>query len=268
MTAKPDLPTVISIAVVAHSLSTLIHEGVGHGGACLAVGCHPQLLTSMQFLGDESGLSPIAGKLISAGGSFANLAAAGIAARLLRRQDNHMRSAWFFLWLFTTLNLLAATGYLLYSGIGDIGDWADVIHGLQPVWFWRVLLAVTGAATYWLATRWSMRRLGERLPEPSRRVGEASRYSVVSYLVGGALAISAGLFDPGGKMLIVISGAAVSLGGGSALAWGPQLLHDPSFAVPAKPRLVVARDGRWIVAAILSATFFLFVLGPGIRFSR
>jgi hypothetical protein len=41
-------------------------------------------------------------------------------------------STWrFFVWLLATLNLLTAFGYLLYSGIGGIGDWTNVIDGVE-----------------------------------------------------------------------------------------------------------------------------------------
>jgi hypothetical protein len=71
--AIPDWLTVACIAVVTHVFSVSIHEAVGHGGACIAVGCTPQLLTTMQFQGDEQSLTRVAVDAISAGGSVANL---------------------------------------------------------------------------------------------------------------------------------------------------------------------------------------------------
>lgn len=44
----------------------------------------------------------------------------------------------YFLWLLMTINLLQAGGYILFSGLGNIGDWAYVIHDLEPVWLWRL----------------------------------------------------------------------------------------------------------------------------------
>ena len=65
----PDVLTVVSVAVVAYALSNVAHEGFGHGGACLLVGCSPHLLTSMQFDGDSAQLPEAAARLIAAGGS-------------------------------------------------------------------------------------------------------------------------------------------------------------------------------------------------------
>ena len=33
-----DRMTVVAIAIVAYALANLIHEGLGHGGTCIAVG--------------------------------------------------------------------------------------------------------------------------------------------------------------------------------------------------------------------------------------
>src|SRR5579872_2162589 len=158
--AKPDWLTVSAIAVVAHALSVSIHEALGHGGACVAVGCTPRLLTTMQFQGDEHSLSKTAVDAVSAGGSVANLAAAAIAILLLSRHRGPARTGWFFLWLFATVNLLAAAGYPLYSGLANIGDWANIVQGRTPVWLWHLVLAAIGALSYWFATRWAMDRLG------------------------------------------------------------------------------------------------------------
>jgi hypothetical protein len=162
--------------------------------------------------------------------------------------------------------LMLASGYLLYSGVADIGDWSVIIRGWSPGWFWRVTLALIGGATYWLTVKWAMRTLGSRLGED--RVREANSLSLVSFITGGALSIVAGLFDPGGLILVLISGAAASLGGTSGLAWGPQLLHDPAFAPRRGGALEVRRSWPVIAAAVAVAAMFILVLGPGVKLSR
>jgi hypothetical protein len=262
--AKPDWLTVAAIAVVTHALSSSIHEAIGHGGTCIAVGCTPRLLTTMQFQGDEHSLPKLAVDAISAGGSVVNLVTAAIAILLLRRLRRPARTGWFFLWLFATVNLLAAAGYPLYSGFANIGDWANIVRGLKPAWLWRLVLAAIGALSYWFATRWAMDRLGRRLWGTGSRVPAAYRYTLVSYIAMVALAIVGGMFEPGGAFLVLISAAAASLGGASALAWGPQLLQDPHLGEPPEEPLQVLRDVRWIVAAALVALAFVAVLGPGL----
>jgi hypothetical protein len=43
-----------------------------------------------------------------------------------------------------TFNLFEAGGYFLFSGIGNIGDWAAVVAGWRPAWAWRVALVALG----------------------------------------------------------------------------------------------------------------------------
>ena len=262
--ARPDWLTVAAIAVVTHALSASIHEALGHGGTCVAVGCTPRLLTTMQFQGDEQSLPKLAIDAISAGGSVANLVAAAIGMLLLRRHRGPAHAGWFFLWLFATVNLLAATGYPLYSGLANIGDWANIVRSLKPAWLWHVVLAGIGAVSYWFATRWAMDRLGRRLWGTGSRVPAAYSYTLVSYIAMSAFAIVAGMFEPNARFLVLISAAAASLGGASALAWGPQLLQDPHLGEPPEEPLQIRRDTRWIITAALVSLAFVAVLGPGL----
>ena len=266
MKPPTDWLTVIAVAVVTHAVAvSMVHEGLGHGGACLLAGCRPQLLTTMQFQGDERTVSGMGTRFIAAGGTLANLVAAAIAVGFLRRRRERANAKEFFLWLFATVNLLQAAGYFLYSGLSNIGDWASVVRGLTPIWFWRGTLLLLGAYGYWIATRWAMGQLGQRLrTSGAARVAEASRYTFIAYAVGGLLSLLAGLFEPGGALIVLISGVAASLGGTSALAWGPQLLRDPHLGEPAALSLRVTRDWRWIVAGAITAVVFVFVLGRGV----
>jgi hypothetical protein len=267
MTVPLDWLTVIAVAAVAHAAATVAHEGLGHGGACLLVGCRPQLLTTMQFRGDETTVSSAGVKLIAAGGTLANFAAAAIGAALLRRRWERANAGAFFLWLFTTINLLQATGYFVYSGLTNIGDWGEVVHGFTPFWIWHGGLLVVGAGGYWLATRWTMGELGRRLRTSGpARVADANRYTLTAYAVGGVLSLLSGVFEPGGALIVLISGVAASLGGTSALAWGPQQLRDTRLGERKEPPLRVARDWRWIVAGAVAAILLVFVLGHGITF--
>ena len=264
---KPDLLTLACIAIIAYALAALLHEGVGHGGACLLTGCQPHLLTSMSFDGDASQLSRNATRLIAAGGSLVNLLTACIGFGVLRRLSTSRPAGWFFCWLLATISLLQATGYLLFSGLGGVGDWADVVSGLPGGQYWRVLLAVVGGICYWLAVRYSMQWLAAHLsssqPGHSR---EAYGYLMPAYFTGGALGIIAGLLDPNAGAILLISGMAASLGGTSGLLWGPQLMRDPAFAAAGTPLAPLRRHWSWVVAGALVAAAHVLLLGPGLRF--
>ncbi len=55
----------------------------------------------------------------------------------------------YFLVLAMAGNLFTGTGYFLFSGVANFGDWKQVITGLHPQWAWRVGLIVLGAVSYY-----------------------------------------------------------------------------------------------------------------------
>ncbi len=88
------------------------------------------------------------------------------------------------------------------------------------------------------------------------------------YIAGGVLYVTAGFLNPESPWLVLISAAAASFGGASALAWMAQLLRDRERYPPTgAPALGLARSWPWLVAGALAAAIFIGVLGPGIGLS-
>lgn len=257
--------TVTAIAVVVYAFSSLLHEGVGHGGACLLVGGVPRLLSSMDFRADTTGLASWAQRWISAGGTLANLIVGLVAMAALHRargMSSHLR---YFGWLLATVNLLQGTGYLLFSGVANIGDWAAVIRGGQPEWAWRLALAIGGGAGYYLALYVALMRLGPFVgAHPRERLRRALVLTLVPYVTGAALFAVAGMFHPGGTALLVVSGLAASLGGTSGLAWGAQLFRGETIPATVEAPLPLPCHPGWIAAAMVIAIPFVLLLGRGI----
>ena len=265
--AALHLPTLIAIAVVAFALTNVAHEGLGHGGMCLAVGGQPRVLNAVYFDCGEDGLAPAASRWISAGGTLTNLALAALTLLLLRTSLVRAASGRYFLRLFLALNLMQAFGYWMFSGLGGIGDWNAVVAGSPHYVLWRIALAAVGTAAYmFVAVPVALRGLEPFLgaAEPPR-LARARRLTLPAYLAGGTLYVTAGLLNPESPMLVLISAAAASFGGASALAWMTQLLRDRRRVPPAaSDPLGIGRSWPWIVAAGLVAAFFIGVLGPGI----
>lgn len=255
-----DFWAVVAIALVAGIGSDFIHEGIGHGGACLLTGGHPLALSTVHF--ECAG----EGRLVAAGGTIANLIAAVIfwaASRGVKR-STRLR---YFLWLCMTLNLLVAGGYLLFSGIGNIGDWAAVIQGNQPVWAWRVFLTALGVVTYLLFMWISLLEMRPFLGrDRAARFYRCRRLTLIPYFSNGILACVAGALNPVGAILIVISAAASSFGGGSGLIWMDEwlrgsLIPDSNFEMPP-----LERSNLLLAAAAILAIGFIAILGPGLKF--
>jgi hypothetical protein len=164
-----------------------------------------------------------------------------------------------------TINLMTATGYFLFSGVANIGDWVDVVRGLRPAWAWHAVLAVSGIVSYSLVVWFALRALRPLLAPGDIRRGGAKDLTLVPYLTGGVLFTVAGLFNPVGMILVAISAAAASFGGTSGLAWMTQYLR-------ARPNdydeggVAISRSPAWITAACVVACLFIGVLGRGVKF--
>ena len=263
--APADSLTVGSIGILAYMLGNVLHEGLGHGGACVLAGGKPQVLSSVAFECSSDT------RLVMAGGTLINLVAAAIFFALGRLTSrSHPRFKYFF-WISMTVNLFSATGYFLFSGIGGIGDWADFIQGLGPQWVWRISLAIFGAGTYLLAARISLLELRPLIgSNKEQRYRRAVRLASIPYFAGGILMCIAGAFNPHGMILILISAAASTFGGTSGLMWITQLLKHRTlipYGPPAEP-MPIPKSWSLIVASCAIAVAFTAVLGPGVRFSR
>ena len=260
--APVDPVTVGAIGILAYMLGNVLHEGAGHGGACLLVGGKPLALSSVYFeCGAES-------RFVMAAGTLMNLLAGAVFFALGRLTGRSYPRLKYFFWIAMTVNLYTGTGYFLFSGIGGIGDWGAFIHGLGPQWLWRIGLTILGAATYLLAARISLLELRPLTrSDPQQRYQRAVRLSAVPYFAGGILMCMAGALNPEGMVLILISAAASTFGGTSGLMWATNWLKRGTmipFGPPAEP-MPIHRSWPLIFAACAVAIAFIGVLGPSIR---
>jgi len=260
---EADRLTIASIGIVAYILANIIHEGLGHGGACLLTGGRPLLITAVNM--DCSADN----RFVIAGGSLMNAVAAALFFLLGRstpRTSPHLK---YFAWLSMTVNLIGPAGYLAFSGIGGFGDWAQFIQGFSPQWAWRVSLAIAGIGAYILFVRWSLLALRPLIGSDSeqRRI-HAVRLTMVPYFAGGIVECLAGAFNPQGWFLVAMSAAASTFGGSSALLWSPNWLRGSSIPTgPDASAVPIQRSWPWIAAAAVIAVSFILVLGPGIHLS-
>jgi hypothetical protein len=259
-----DLPTLIAIAIVAYVVSNVLHEAVGHGGACLLEGCQVIVISSVHA---ECSCDS---RLVAAGGTLVNLVAGVLGFPALRLMESRSWS-WpsrYFVWLLMTVNLLQGAGYFLFSGAGNIGDWAAFIEGFTPTWAYRAGLFVLGTVLYTLFIGLSLKELARLLgPASEERVRRAVVLTVVPYVAGGLLSCVASLFNPVGMVLIAISAAAATFGGTSGLAWMAQLMKVIPFPGAPPMRIqAIPRSWSWIAVAFVLVVIFLGVIGPGVRF--
>ena len=256
--SQHDVPTVIAITAVATAITDVLHEFVGHGGACVLSGFHPLSVSTVAF---ECSMDS---RFVAAGGTLVNLIAGTIFLLIARKMRSP--SARFFFWLLMTFSFLDAGGYFMFSGIANIGDWAMVIQGLQPAWAWHVTLTVIGVTLYLFFVRVSLVELQPLLsPDRNERLRRARRLLFIPYFTHGILMTIAGFFNPVGIILVVISAMAASFGGCSGMLWMGMWLRGNLIRTPAQERPNIAQSWTWIAAGIVVAIPFIFVLGRGIR---
>jgi len=245
--------TIISMAVIASGISTLLHEGVGHGVTAWLRGDIPTELTSNHL----STLRP--DRWVDAGGTLVNLMA-GAASLLISRRAGDRANIRYFFWILAALNLLPGAGYFLFSGIFGLGDWFQVILGLPHQAALRIGMSVFGAGIYVMVVR--LLAVFVRPFVPDRPT-----YNIVGrfpYYAACLFSCAAGALDPLGLKLFFVSTVPAAFGGSSGLLWADWLM--PSAAP--EPKLVVHRAPAWWIAAVALGICYVVFLGRGIQFSH
>ena len=262
---RSDLPTVIAIAAIAGVVATQLHEGAGHGGACLALGRHVREWGAFYLSCDTHDAPAKIARLVAAAGSTMNLLAAVIAAELLRVTPTSMPRARFFWWLLFAVSGLDWAGYYFFSGMSGIGDWGTtgVFRGV-PGWnLWRIALGAGGLLLYWAWVIVAMRRLARLTGADDAGRSHARRLAWTSYFTIGGVAFAIGLLNPIGLYILLASAIASSFGGPSGLMWGPYIMRaGPGADDP----FVIDRSWGWIALAIAIVAAEGLILGPSLHF--
>jgi hypothetical protein len=257
--ARSNLWTVIAVAVVAYATCDMTHEVLGHGVACLLTGIRPVSLSTVALQTSESS------RVVAAAGSIAN-AVVGMFALVALRRGAPWDPTRFFLWLFAATNLLNGTGYLLFSGVLGIGDWAVVIARLEPHVIWRGLLAVTGALLYVASVRSVAAAAIQVVRDGLVDRREIQRLVFPAYVAGGLLLVAGSALNPIGPRLILTSGMSAGFGAMAGLALVPGIVGRRTTGDQARPAVPpLAFSAGWTVGGAILALAFVFVLGPGVR---
>jgi len=240
------------MAVIASALATLLHEGLGHGLTAFVRGDVPTALTSNHL----SSLRP--DRVVDAAGTIVNLIAGVVAMLIASRMKARANSRYFF-WILGALNLLPGAGYFMFSGIFGFGDWDEVIRGMPYHAALRVGMALGGVVLYVVVVRWLALAVKPFVPD-------RSMYNTVGrlpYCAAGLFSCAAGVFDPLGVRLLLVSTIPAALGGSSGLLWADSLMPRGPATEPA---LLVRRNVAWWAAAVVIGGAYIAVLGPGLTF--
>jgi len=258
VTTKDDKLTLIAVSVLACILQDILHEGLGHGVTAWLSGAHHLTMSTVALQSD------IDTRWISANGTLVNLLFAAIFWLFLLRPQRYRPTTCYFLVLAMAGNLFTGTGYFLFSGVANFGDWAAVIHGLEPHWMWRLGLVVLGAVSYYA----SMLIVAAKLRQFHGKDESPRRLRVLCwtpYFTDGILAGVAGLLNPAGLFYVIASALPSTLGANAGLLSLPSMMRRRSEQQQLGP---IQRSTAWITAGAIASVLFICVLGRGISWSR
>lgn len=257
--------TIGAIAILAYCLANILHEGLGHGGACLLMGVHAKVLNAIFLEWDSSSVPAFARRIVAAGGGVINLLTGMIALAIVRWARPRADTLQYFLWLFATVSLLMAFGYLLFSGVSGIGDWIMVFGGLAPKAVVRIGLTLVGAILYFMVTpRLVVPPFRAFLNSSHAQEPQIRRLLRFPYVVGGITFLAAGSLNPHGLNLLMISAASAGFGGTSFLVWCKIPQREGLSTQSAETALMLRAHAGWIAAGAVMLIVFIGILGPGI----
>jgi hypothetical protein len=330
MSTRINVFTVASIGILAFGLEPIVHEILGHAVVCWLTGGKVILISSTAMQTSS------ASRLVPAAGPIANIIFGLAALALLcalTTQHNANDSApldaiaqraasganptaavpvasgatrisltLVFLYFFAFANLFLATGYILYSGLINFGDFAAVVAGLRPAWLSRAALVIIGALGYRYGIAQAARRLAQLLAPASATPASpptavplrsarpqspplyaapislpaARRLTHTACFAGGALFFLSSFLNPISPNLILYDGLSGTIGltlgfflavtdlRQSAAQHSPLTAHIPATQQLAPEFEIPFNLPLTITAAIFAAAFLLF-MGRGIR---
>lgn len=265
--SKTDFLTLILIAAFSFILATAFHEHGGHALACVVQGGLPKELGAFYIDCDYRAMSDSGIRMVAFAGPLMSLLVGLVSLVFFDRTAKDQSARKFFWWHFATVNLMVATGYLLFSGVSGIGDLGmgpnEGLHGLQPEWLVRVGLVIAGLASYIGVILVSIRKMDTFIGgEGNERVGRAQMLSLTAYLTGGIISVLIGFLNPHGIIIVLISSVASGMGGTSGMAWMMQLLNRKKNTGEAP--FTLGRHWGWIAGSAAFLVVYAAVLGPTI----
>jgi hypothetical protein len=255
-----DALTVCAISVISAALADALHEGLGHAAVDLLLGTRTGVLSTVAW--SSAGDS----RLVAAGGPLVNLALGIICWLALRAAKRASIRFRYFLLTSVAFNLFGATGYFLFSGVTNFGDWAAVIAPMHPHAIWRTLLVAVGTISYFGAAILVGVALVKYIDVPRNDGRRLTKLTIVPYVSAVALLSAGGLLNPLGLKLFFESALPGAACADAGLLW--LRYYIPKKTAPARASEPIARNYVWIAVAAAVSFVFIFALGRGITLRR
>lgn len=256
-----DVITVVAIAAIAISLTVGGHEGV-HAATCLLF--NGDLHTYSALYVDCAPGSVLQDKVVAASAMLVNLLVGFLLLFWLRRSKPAQSTSKVFLWLLMFMNFAYGCGYLLFSGIFNVGDLAQVIIDFKNQWIYQIAMVILGSVIFmgsvWLALKELGIFIGGKESELYRR---ARLITIPAYFTSVLVVVLASIACPlGWASFPAIAGMGAVAGALSPLLWMTEWFHAPLFTkdTTRKP-LEISRSWGYVITACITVFLYVVVLG-------
>jgi len=180
---RTDGHTITALGLTAMCLVTFDHEALGHGGACLAIGGHIEVLSSAIFRCNVRSV------LIDPAGPLANVLGGSLAVVMAKWIPRRLLATRLLLILVAAFSLFWESGYLIKAMLdrhGDLYFAAEDLLGEPSAW-WRMAGTGVGTFLYVMTARWVSRALTELFPR-GRAARSVARIAWTAATLGAAFA--------------------------------------------------------------------------------
>lgn len=255
--------TLAALGFLAYYVTVMWHEILGHGSAMYLLGMRHFILTSTSMSSPDmppAGVHVTLGRrLVLLAGPFSNtilgLVLYPVFRSLMRRDAN--LTLRYFLWLLTALNFFLGFVYMFYSGVFGVADFAGAIAFLPHHALLRVLEVVVGTLLCLATVRFFAVSFAA-FPESLWRL------SLVPYVCAAVVFCLAGLRNPAGTYIMIISVVPAALLGQAILVFVTPLARRLRVAAP--PAQPIPLSATAILTA-LAFVVIIFLTAPGVRFT-
>ncbi len=258
--APAAIADTMALAAIVWVAAAVLHEGMGHGLACKAMGGIPTDWSSFHFECDRRSMSAAAGRFVSGAGTLVNIGLATLGWIWWRLGET--AGARLAAWILFVINGLTSFGYLIFSAAFGIGDWngAGVMAGVADPSLARGVLALVGIGGYYAIVRMSARMVSPMLPGPEKAAA-ARRLNATIWATTGAVSLLAALSAGADWRSTIGASMGVALGGNAGL------LSIARFLKPSSASQPEVMDRNWLLrsAALVTVAAFATVMGPSLR---
>ena len=249
---RDNLPTILAIGVIAYVGETLLHELVGHGGVCLALGGHVTKLAPLWMN------CSVASPWLVAAGPTMNLLAAALVLALIWSQQPRGPAHRMLLWLGFAFNALVAAGYMVVGGAAGFGDWSVLFDPIHPALIWRLPALLIGLVGYAGGLAWAAKAY---IRLNGAGLSKARVWSRTIAPAAGAAFVASAAEIVGGRT----QASPLVLALSCTLFVGLTLSRLGADGAPDEDR--VPFNAALVSIGVLVGAAFIWVIGPGVDLS-